>query len=647
MFAKTLKLGTAACAAALALAACTSQDVAEAPATTEIAVGEPAPTGPHPGAAIYEARCAACHDNPEATKAPPKDMLARLSSGHIMNSLITGIMIPQAVGLTTEELDNVSNYLSHATVQQDDWVEAMMCPANRRTPDVSKPATVSTFGFDEQNTRTLTYEEAGLDADDFDGFEVAWAIAFPQAITMRSQAAVVGDSLFLPVGESRNRLFAFDIADPDKPCIQWVYEGTRTLRTSAGYGVREDGRAVVLVGDMGAYIHMIDAKTGEKVWESHMGLFDGSISTATPVLVGDKVIAPSSQFEIMLAAQPNYKCCTIHGGVIALDAMTGERVWEGHTMEDAKPLRDRGDGQMLWGPAGAPIWNSPSIDRERNRLYVGTGEANSGPAHPNTDALMAFDLGDGSIKWTYQATANDVYNVGCGPNPRPEQLNCYKDTVYRDVDFGASTILATAPNGTDLVLAGQKSGTVWAMNPDTGEVVWRTDIGTGGAMGGVHWGIAADETHVYAPISNAGRPIPGQDVPADIKPGMYAVNLNDGSIDWSYHVKSACDEEAQAFVPRCKILYGLSGAPTVIGDYLVTGGLDGRLFVFDKATGEVVWEYQTARKYDTVNGIEGNGGAVDNASIVATNGLLLVNSGYGLFGQGAGNVMVAFKPKQD
>ena len=644
MFANAAKLGAAACVAALALTACVNQESAEAPANT-IAIGEPNPSGPHPGEAVYEARCAACHDNSEATKAPPKEMLGRLSSGHIMNSLITGIMIPQAVGLSTEELDNVSNYLSHATALDDEWMEAMACPADRAKPDLSVKPTVATFGFDEKNSRTLSYAQAGLGADDFGDLELAWAIAFPQAITMRSQAAVVGTSLFLPVGESRNRLFAFDIADTDKPCLQWVYEGTRTLRTSAGYGEREDGRKVVMVGDMGGYVHMIDAETGAKIWVSHMGLFEGSISTATPVLVGDKVIAPSSQFEIMLAAQPSYECCKIHGGVVALDAMTGERVWEGHTMEDAKPIRDRGDGQMLWGPAGAPIWNSPSIDRERNRVYVGTGEANSGPAHPNTDALMAFDLSDGSVKWAFQATANDVYNVGCGPNPKPEQLNCYGDTVFRDVDFGASTILATAPNGTDLVLAGQKSGTVWAMNPDNGEVIWRTDIGTGGAMGGVHWGIAADDTHVYAPISNAGRPIPGQDVPADIQPGMYAVNLNDGTIDWAYHVESACDDAAKAFVPRCKILYGLSGAPTVIGDYLVTGGLDGRVFVFDKTNGDVVWEYQTAKSYNTINGVEGNGGAVDNASIVAANGLLLVNSGYGLFGQGAGNVMLAFKPR--
>ena len=303
-----------------------------------------------------------------------------------------------------------------------------------------------------------------------------------------------------------------------------------------------------MVGDMGGFVHMIDAMNGKELWAAHMGLFPASISTGTPVLVGDKVIAPSSQYEIMLAAQDSHECCKIHGGVVALDAMTGKRVWEGHTMEQAKPLRDRGDGKMIWGPSGAPVWNSPSIDLKRNLLYVGTGEANSAPAHKNTNAIMAFDLKDGSIKWSHQATADDVYNVGCGP--RGGGLNCPKanETVFRDVDFGASTIIAKAPNGKELVLAGQKSGTVWAMDPDTGKVVWRRDIGTGGAMGGVHWGIAADDTHVYAPISNAGRSIPGQDVADSIKPGLYAVNLNDGSIDWNFHVTGDCTAEEKKFV---------------------------------------------------------------------------------------------------
>ena len=316
-------------------------------------------------------------------------------------------------------------------------------------------------------------------------------------------------------------------------------------------------------------------------------------------------------------------------------------------MEEAKPIKDRGDGQFIWGPSGAPIWNSASLDVKRNRLYVGTGEANSGPAHPNTDALMSFDLDTGKILWSYQATANDVYNSGCFPGHETSK-NCSGPTVYRDVDFGASTILATKPDGKDIVLGGQKSGSVWAMNPDTGEVVWRQALGHGTAMGGVHWGIAADNSHVYAPISNTGRPVPTDPAydPNLIKPGLYALNLEDGSIAWNFNVAPDCSGDRPKRMPTCQRLFGLSGAPSVIGDYVVTGGLDGWLYVLDKSTGKQVWKYDTAQTYTGVNGVEGNGGAIDNASIIATHGLLIVNSGYGMFGQAPGNLMIAFRPKK-
>jgi len=647
---RTLAYRTVAAAtlSALFLSSCTTPADTPAPVSSQqVAASEPAPqpvlTGPHPGETVYKTRCAACHDNSEATKAPSPETMARLTPGHITNALMTGIMIPQAVGLSSKDVSDVSNFLAKGGEQDNSWTTAMKCPASRATPKLDAAPTVATFGFDTSNTRRLDPAKVGLAGKDLSTLEVAWTVAFPNAITMRSQAAVVGSTMFLPVGESGNRLFAFDISDNQKPCIQWIYEGAQTLRTSAGYGVRKDGKKVVMVGDMGGFVHMIDATNGKELWAAHMGLFPASISTGTPVLVGDKVIAPSSQYEIMLAAQDSYECCKIHGGVVALDATTGKRVWEGHTMEQAKPIKDRGDGQMLWGPAGAPVWNSPSIDLKRNRLYVGTGEANAAPAHKNTNAILAFDLTDGSIKWSHQATADDVFNVGCGP--KGGKLNCSADTVFRDVDFGASTIITRAPNGTELVLAGQKSGTVWAMNPDTGAVVWRRDIGTGGPNGGIHWGIATDDTHVYAPISYPGRSIPGQDVDPSLKPGLYAVNLNDGTIDWKFEVAPDCTDARKKFVPRCNSLFGLSGAPTVIGDHIITGGLDGRVYMVEKKTGKLVWQYDTARDFTTLNGVKGNGGSVDNASIIAANGLVIMNSGYGLFGQGAGNVMIAFKPK--
>jgi polyvinyl alcohol dehydrogenase (cytochrome) len=634
--------------AALALAACSTSE-------TQVASSDPLVAEAHSGAAtaaskaagegIYKQHCAACHDNPEATRAPSREALSRVSALTVTNALIMGKMVAQGSQLSAMQVSNVSDYLSAGEANATGWIAPNTCPANRRTPKLNAKPTVTGFGFDYSNKRELSFAQAGLKPGDLDNLEVAWVMAFPQVGTMRSQAAIVGDTMFLPMADN-NRVFALDISG-EKPCVQWSYDAGSAVRTSTGYGEMSNGQKIVMVGDMGGFVHALDAKTGKPLWKADVKFFQNQMVTATPVLYKDRVYAPISQYELAAAAANSYVCCKARGGVTAIDAKTGKTVWAQAVMPEAKPIKDRGDGQMIWGPSGGAIWNSASLDVKRNRLYVGTGEANSGPAHPNTDSLLSFDLDTGKILWSHQATADDVYNSGCAPG-RESNKNCSGPTVYRDVDFGASTILAKAPNGKDLVLGGQKSGSLWAMNPDNGDVVWRTALGHGTAMGGIHWGIAADDKYVYAPISNTGRPVP-TDPAYDqtlIKPGLFALNLNDGSVAWSFYVNADCEGDRKARVPQCARLFGLSGAPSVIGDYIVTGGLDGMLYVLDKKTGALKWKYDTAQKYQGVNGVEGNGGSIDSASIIATDGLLIMNSGYGMFGQAPGNVMIAFKPKK-
>ena len=643
---RTLASGLA-LAAALALASCTTPD-------TQTAGGDPLVAAAHHGEAtaaakaagevVYKQHCAACHDNPEPGKAPSREALKRVSALYVTNALIMGKMTAQGAPLSAIEVSNVSDYLSAGEENATSWIEPNRCPANRASPRLDVKPTVSGFGYNYSNKRELTFEQAGLKPGDLDNMEVAWTMAFPQVGTMRGQAAIVGDTMFLPMADN-NRVFALDISG-DKPCVQWTYDGGRALRTSAGYGELSNGQKLVLVGDMGGSVHAIDAKTGKKQWVTDVSFFKNQMVTSTPVLYKDRVFAPVSQYELASAAADAYVCCKARGGVTAIDAKTGKKIWAQATMPEAKPIKDRGDGQFIWGPSGAPIWNSASIDVKRNRLYVGTGEANSGPAHPNTDALLAFDLDTGKILWSHQATADDVYNAGCFPG-RETNKNCSGPTVYRDVDFGASTIFTKAPNGRELVLAGQKSGSVWAMNPDDGSVVWRTALGHGTAMGGIHWGIAADDARIYAPISNVGRPVatdPAYDANA-IKPGLYALNLNDGSIAWQFNTQPDCSDERKKRLPGCQRLVGISAAPSVIGEYVVAGGLDGMLYVLDRKTGALKWKYDTAQSYQGVNGVEGNGGSFDAASIIATHGLLIANSGYGMFGQAPGNVMIAFRPK--
>jgi polyvinyl alcohol dehydrogenase (cytochrome) len=310
---------------------------------------------------------------------------------------------------------------------------------------------------------------------------------------------------------------------------------------------------------------------------------------------------------------------------------------------------------MLKGPSGAPIWNSPVVDEKRGLIYFGTGESNSPPAHRNTNALIAIDLKTGKEKWSHQATASDIFNSGCGINPPADRLNCTRapETVFRDVDFGASLILGTHSDGRQLVYAGQKSGSVWALEPDTGKVVWRTPLGTGSALGGVHWGIAFDNDTVFAPITNVGRPIPGEwDGDPNIKPGLYALDARTGKIKWQFNPEPPAPAAGAA--PATPAPGGgrggwrgnvFSTAPALIDGTVVTAALNGQIYVNDATTGKLLWTYESAREYDGINGVKGKGGAIDSNSITAANGLLLVNSGYGMFGQAGGNMLLAFKPK--
>lgn len=83
----------------------------------------------------------------------------------------------------------------------------------------------------------------------------------------------------------------------------------------------------------------------------------------------------------------------------------------------------------------------------------------------------------------------------------------------------------------------------------------------------------------------------------------------------------------------------------MIDGAVISGSFDGFLRALDAKTSELLFKFDTARSFDTFNGVTTSGGTIDNASIVAANGMLFVSSGYGMFGQMPGNVLLAFKPK--
>jgi polyvinyl alcohol dehydrogenase (cytochrome) len=297
--------------------------------------------------------------------------------------------------------------------------------------------------------------------------------------------------------------------------------------------------------------------------------------------------------------------------------------------------------EML-GPSGAPIWSTPAIDERRGLLYAGTGENTSPPATKTSDAIVAVDLLNGEGRWVRQTLANDIWNMACPPSAKTAGPNCFFQegygSVLLDYDFGAGPILAKRANGKDVVLAGQKSGHVWALDPDNGgKVLWSERFGQGTALGGIHWGMAIDGKRVFAPINDP------TESPAS-RPGLNALDISTGKVLWRWAPEPDCANGRDKRVPTCGYKIGLSAAPMVVDRAVITGSLDGKVRIFEAATGKLLFTYDTARPFETLSGVAGNGGSIDSHSVFAGAGMVFVGSGYGAFSQTPGNVLIAFRP---
>ncbi len=220
-------------------------------------------------------------------------------------------------------------------------------------------------------------------------------------------------------------------------------------------------------------------------------------------MLADGVLyVPVSSFEELIGADPHYPCCTFRGSIVALDAATGKQLWKSYTIP-SEPARVRRNqfGVQLWGPSGAGIWSSQTIDPKLGMIYAATGDNYSDPPTDTSDAFVAFGMKTGQLVWSRQMTASDAFTVACGRNA-PGVGNC-PQANGPDLDFGSSPILVELANGHRLLIAGQKSGVVHAIDPDRkGEIVWQRRVGQGGKMGGVQWGAAADQRNVYVAVSD-------------------------------------------------------------------------------------------------------------------------------------------------
>jgi polyvinyl alcohol dehydrogenase (cytochrome) len=580
------------------------------------------------GSSLYDHTCASCH-NGGNDRAPSRDALRSMSADRVLAAMETGPMISMAVRLTTADRRALAEFISGKPIGQP-LVTTPPASAMCATSEASFTLAGSTWtGWGANTSNTRFQNTAGIRADQVLKLKVKWAFAFPGDIQAYSQPTIAGGRVF--AGSPGGKVYSLDAKTG---CVHWFFEAESGVRSAVTVEHAGTGN-LAFFGDAKANVYGVDAATGKQIWKIKADAFPVAGITGSPVFYDGRIYIGIRSGEEAAGADPNYECCRFRGSVVALNAVTGKQVWKTYLVDEPKPTKKNKAGAQLWAPSGVAVWSTPAIDTQRHALYVTTGNNYTDPTTRLSDSFVAMDLNSGKILWSRQMTARDAYTAACR---LPDKTNC-AESNGPDFDFGASPILVALPNGRRALVAGQKSGVVYAVDPDNqGEVLWQTRVAKGGTAGGVQWGSAADRNNVYVAVSDIGRIMLTYTSATDADPkrggGMFALRLDTGENVW-YTAPKPCGDR-----PRCSPAQ--SAAVTAIPGVAFSGSVDGHLRAYSSADGKVVWDFDTAQNYETVNGVPGHGGSLDGPGPAVADGMLFVNSGYPTAGGMSGNVLLAF-----
>lgn len=566
------------------------------------------------GTRVFISKCQQCHAATSDSHAPSPQALAKMPWQDIVKALETGPMKAQGASLTADEKRAVARYLG-----ADGKIEAPKVE-NHCSSDMHAAASKSEWNgwsTDDSNTRFQSDTAAGLTVTQVPSLQLKWAFGFPNGAAAYGQPTVYNGRIYN--GSNDGTIFALDA---HTGCVYWTFSAKALVRAPIviGPGPR------AYFGDLESNFYAINANTGQLIWKKKLDDQPFTRITAAAKLYNDRLYVPIASQEENAGADPHYPCCTFRGSLMALDAKDGTVLWKTYTTPEAKPTHKSATGVQFYGPSGATIWSPPTVDPKRSLIYAATGNGYSDPPLKTADAIVAFDMKTGVIRWTQQATL-DMFNWSCGPRAAAGG-NC-PENHGPDVDFGSPPVLADAGDGKQVIIAAQKSGVVHGLDPDKeGAILWQTRIGHGSPLGGIEWGVAVHDGLVFAPLSDINREDP------QAAGGLFALDVKTGKVVWhTPSPKLTCMEQR-----GCNA--ALIAPPTVIAGAVLVGSMDGHLRAYAEKTGEVIWDCDTAHKFDTIDRVPGNGGSFGSTGPTIVDGMLYVNSGYsaGL----PGNVMLAF-----
>jgi polyvinyl alcohol dehydrogenase (cytochrome) len=492
----------------------------------------------------------------------------------------------------------------------------VLAPEKNPCPSRADPVAVGSvqwngWGHDLFNTRYQP--EPAIRATDVPKLSLKWAFGF-QGGNQFGQPTLVDGRLF--VTSSAGRVYALDAKSG---CTYWTYDASAGSRTAISIGeLGQSKRAAIprklkrtlahldvikapsaaFFGDDTGAVYALDAQKGTLLWKTQVETHPTARIQGAPTLYNDRLYVAVGSNEDNNAGNPNYSCCTFRGSVAALDIASGRILWKSYTvLEEPQPTHKSSAGVQEFGPAGAAIAASPTIDAKRSVLYVGTGRSTTGIEQSLTDSIAAFGLNDGKLRWV-------------------KQLNVMGQTGHSG--FTSSPILRTLASGNEVILAGQLSGVVYGLDPDHGgEILWQSKPGADAKVeGGVAWGTAADHRSWFVALSGSLAEA------SNVSGSLSALDPKTGIARW----------QAQSPTPACSWNEGLcshaqSQAVTVMPGGVFSGSMDGHLRAYSTIDGKILWDFDTAKAFQTQNGVRASGGPLDHGGPTIVNGGVYIISG--------------------
>lgn len=437
---------------------------------------------------------------------------------------------------------------------------------------------------------------------------VKWSFTTGGNVT--ATPTVAGDTVYFPDGSGN--LFAVGKSDGKLLWSRTLSEYTGVARAVSRSSPAIHGHHLYF-GDQlgtnsvrtGADLISVDRDTGALEWITQVDSHPAAIITGAPLVFEGVVYVGVSSGEEGSAESATYPCCTFRGSLVAVNARTGKVLWKTYTVPE--------NGGKPGGYSGGAVWAPPAIDAARRTIYIGTGNNYTVPAsvvscqkaHPQADcaaandyfdSVMALDLDTGHLKWGKRLQGFDVFTLAC-IRPLAPPANCPLPSSP-DFDFGSGPNLMG-----NLVGIGQKSGIYWALDAQTGNIVWSTPVGPSGSLGGVLWGTATDGDRIYVAIGNnehqSYKLTPSGET---ITWGAWsALDVRTGKILWQ-----TADPTSGASDP---------GAVSVANGVMYAGSNSGMMYALDAVHGRVLWKFNS------------NGSVADGPAIVGNT--VYWGSGYG------------------